>query len=68
MNKDQFSKANEFGLTESEKNVKTYENLSSIVIKVNDLCPYSSLQIHTKGQGQTKLEWNTIFKRWLLGH
>ena len=49
MNQDQFSRANEFGLKDSEKSVKNFENLASIVVKAVRL-----EDIHTARQDQRK--------------
>ena len=64
MNEEQFNQVGDaFGLTEDEKKIISLENLNSICIKGLHNLPYSTLQVHTETEPETKLEWNTIFHR-----
>lgn len=64
MNESQFCQVAEaFGLTEDEKKTSSLENLNSICIKGLHCLPYSTLQVHTETEPETKLEWHTIYER-----
>jgi len=67
MNELQFNQiANTFGLTEDETKTISLGNLNSICIKGLHCLPYSTLQVHTETEPETKLEWNTIFDRLIV--